>query len=181
VWQVALPRRLLSPQAALLLLLISPVVPANTIAQEVALYVVLPYAVLSFATARPALFGLAGQFGDFSYGIYVYGFLIEQIMSHYFKTDGKPLLNFGFSLFPTLLLAAASWHIIEKPFLKLKPKGRRAANLAVTREQTGGSNLKIDSGGNAEIALKSIRSNWAAPSILGFPPSPNPKEPTDMA
>jgi peptidoglycan/LPS O-acetylase OafA/YrhL len=134
VWQVALPRRLLSPQAAVLLLLMSPLVPANTIAQEVALYVVLPYAVLSFATARPALFGLAGQVGDFSYGIYVYGFLIEQIMSHYFRTNGKPLLNFGFSLFPTLLLAAASWRIIEKPFLKLKPKAGGTTSLARVRE-----------------------------------------------
>jgi peptidoglycan/LPS O-acetylase OafA/YrhL len=135
VWQLALPRRLLSPQVAVLILLMSSVVPANRIAQEVALYIILPYTVLSFATARPALLGLAGQFGDFSYGIYVYGFLIEQTMSHYFKTDGKPLLNFGLSLFPTIALAAASWHMIEKPFLKLKPKGARAAKREAATEE----------------------------------------------
>jgi peptidoglycan/LPS O-acetylase OafA/YrhL len=123
MWQVVLPRRFLSLQVTVLLLLLSWLVPAHQIAQEIGLYALLPYAVLSFATARPAWFGLAGRFGDLSYGIYVYGFLIEQTVSHYCKTDGRPLLNFGLALFPTLLLAAVSWHIIERPFIKLKPKG----------------------------------------------------------
>jgi peptidoglycan/LPS O-acetylase OafA/YrhL len=134
VWQVVLPRRLLSLQATVSILLMSWLVPANGIAQEVALYAFLPYAVLSFATALPGLFGFVGRFGDFSYGIYVYGFLIEQTVSHYLRTEGKPLLNFGFSFFPTLLLAVASWRIIEKPFLKLKPKGGDAARLAPAGE-----------------------------------------------
>jgi peptidoglycan/LPS O-acetylase OafA/YrhL len=134
MWQAMLPRRFLSLQVTVLILLMSWLVPAHQIAQEIYLYALLPYAVLSFATARPAWFSLAGRFGDFSYGIYVYGFLIEQTVSHYFKTDGRPLLNFGLSLFPTLLLAAVSWHIIERPFIKLKPKGLKITSPAPARE-----------------------------------------------
>jgi peptidoglycan/LPS O-acetylase OafA/YrhL len=134
MWQVVLPRRFLSLQLTVLILLMLWLVPAHQIAQEIGLYVVLPYAVLSFATARPACFGLAGRLGDFSYGIYVYGFLIEQTVSHYLKTDGRPLSNFGLSLFPTLLLAAVSWHLIERPFIKLKPKARGRTNPATAHE-----------------------------------------------
>ncbi|MDR6481600.1 acyltransferase family protein [Paraburkholderia terricola] len=135
-WRISRPSRLLNPQVAVFVLLLAALVPVNRIAQEITLYIILPYSVLSFATARPALFGAAGRFGDFSYGIYVYGFLIEQAISHYLKTDGRPLLNFGLSLFPTLVLAAASWNFVEKPFLKLKPHSGRSTNATGNRKQS---------------------------------------------
>ncbi|CAE6882682.1 acyltransferase family protein [Paraburkholderia domus] len=124
-WRIAAKPQAFNTQVALLALLLLPVVPASSVAYEIGLYVVLPYAILSFSLAKPALFGWAGRLGDFSYGVYIYGFLVQQTVSFYFNTQGKPFLNFGLSVVPTLLLAAASWHLLEKKFLALKP-GRRA-------------------------------------------------------
>jgi peptidoglycan/LPS O-acetylase OafA/YrhL len=136
VWQIVLPRRFLSSQSALLLVLLSATLPLGRITDEVALYLILPYAVLSFATATPAVFGWLGRFGDFSYGIYIYGFFVQQTIAHYLKTDGRPLLNFSLALPVTLLLAASSWHIVEKPFLRLKPTRNSVKNTMDVRRGT---------------------------------------------
>jgi peptidoglycan/LPS O-acetylase OafA/YrhL len=132
LWQITLPRWLLNPQAALLVMVLCCMIPTGQVIRETSLYLILPYAVLSFAMAKPALFGWLGRYGDFSYGIYIYGFFVQQIVSHFFRTDGRPLLNFAVSLLPTLLAAAVSWHFIEKPFLKLKPnRGRIDTELNI--------------------------------------------------
>ncbi len=58
--------------------------------------------------------------GDYSYGLYVYGYPVQQILSHF------RVHEFGFapylvaSLVATGLCAVASWHLVEKPALSLK-------------------------------------------------------------
>lgn len=59
------------------------------------------------------------QWGDFSYGIYIYAFPVQQILMYYFKISTSSGL-FLLALPITLLLAVLSWHLIEKPALKLK-------------------------------------------------------------
>ncbi|GLQ88084.1 acyltransferase family protein [Dyella flagellata] len=71
--------------------------------------------------------GFFNRIGDYSYGIYVYAFPIQQLYVHLFKDVG-PLKLFVFSMPTTLLLAVASWHYLEKPALNLK--GRRTDRLA---------------------------------------------------
>lgn len=65
----------------------------------------------------------AGRYGDFSYGTYLYGYPIQQTIIHLFGPNLKwwELFLTAFPL--TLLLAAASWHFIERPVLRLV--GRR--------------------------------------------------------
>ncbi len=65
-----------------------------------------------------------GKFGDFSYGIYVYAFPIQQAIVAKLGVD-VPLWKF-FSLAFVITLAAAiiSWHAIESPCLKLKKRSR---------------------------------------------------------
>lgn len=61
-----------------------------------------------------------GRFGDFSYGLYLYAFPVEQMLAFY------KFNNYGFipfisaSLFLGTILAAISYWLIEYPCLKLK-------------------------------------------------------------
>jgi peptidoglycan/LPS O-acetylase OafA/YrhL len=65
----------------------------------------------------------AGRYGDFSYGTYLYGYPIQQTIIHLFGPNLTwwELLLTAFPL--TLLLAAASWHFIEQPVLRLVGRG----------------------------------------------------------
>lgn len=71
------------------------------------------------APALPtAILGLArpGKLpADFSYGIYIYAFPIQQALA----AGGR--LNFVTSVLAVLPFAAASWFLIEKPALRFKP------------------------------------------------------------
>jgi peptidoglycan/LPS O-acetylase OafA/YrhL len=57
--------------------------------------------------------------GDYSYGLYIYAFPIEQGLTQYFPTI-QPLELFGAASVLTLACAMMSWHFIEAPALKLK-------------------------------------------------------------
>jgi len=59
------------------------------------------------------------RFGDYSYGLYLYGFVIQQLVAG-LQPQLAPLGLFALSLPLTLCLAAASWHLIEKPALRYK-------------------------------------------------------------
>lgn len=77
--------------------------------------------IVLWGTASTPLLRQAGRWGDFSYGLYIYAFPIQQILIWYFANR----LEFGaallLSLGSTLTLAAASWHLLEKPALAFKP------------------------------------------------------------
>lgn len=59
--------------------------------------------------------------GDYSYGVYIYGFLIQQIFAHFL-----PHINFLTSLIVTLpvivSVSALSWHCIEHPAINFAKK-----------------------------------------------------------
>lgn len=59
------------------------------------------------------------RLGDYSYGIYLWGYPAQQIMAHHFPT-AAPLTNAALSLPLAVLLGVASWHLLEKPALSLK-------------------------------------------------------------
>jgi peptidoglycan/LPS O-acetylase OafA/YrhL len=58
--------------------------------------------------------------GDYSYGLYVYGYPVQQILAHFRVHDFgfAPYLAASFAL--AGLCAVASWHLVEKPALSLK-------------------------------------------------------------
>ena len=60
-----------------------------------------------------------GKFGDFSYGIYIYGFPMQQIMAHTFG-QLTPWQNFLLAYPLALIFAIASWYLVEKRALKYK-------------------------------------------------------------
>lgn len=61
-----------------------------------------------------------GKYGDFSYGIYIYGFPLQQVMNHIFDSQLTPLENFLLSFPVTLMFAIVSWYLVEKRALKYK-------------------------------------------------------------
>ncbi|WP_333677094.1 acyltransferase [Dyella sp.] len=63
--------------------------------------------------------GFFNRIGDYSYGIYVYAFPIQQLYVHFFG-EISSLKLFALSMPTTLLVAMASWHYLEKPALSLK-------------------------------------------------------------
>lgn len=64
----------------------------------------------------------AGRFGDFSYGLYIYGFVVQQIIIWGFANQLSFVVAFAMSLSGALFCAALSWHFVEKPALRWKPR-----------------------------------------------------------
>lgn len=60
--------------------------------------------------------------GDFSYGVYLYGWPIQQLIILFFEQYMDIALLFILSMLFTMVCAYWSWHYVEKPFLQLKQK-----------------------------------------------------------
>lgn len=71
--------------------------------------------------------------GDYSYGLYLYGFVIQQSLVQLFPGLRYWWFNFPAALLLTFALAVPSWHFVEGPALRLKRLlSRRAAAPAGT-------------------------------------------------
>jgi len=69
---------------------------------------------------------------DYSYGIYVYGYVIQQMLVSLFP-DLTDVYAFTFlSLALSALVGAASWHFVEKPALDMKKRYFSVASAKVT-------------------------------------------------
>lgn len=71
--------------------------------------------------------------GDYSYGIYLYGFPIQQAVA---AATGvvNPFALFLMAVPPITAMAALSWHLVEKPTLKLRKGFSMAAQREAKRE-----------------------------------------------
>lgn len=78
------------------------------------------YLVFYFVYNRKIKFSKFGKFGDFSYGIYIYAFPVQQSVTFFLGDKASVGYNILISFPITLLLAYLSWHLIEKQALKLK-------------------------------------------------------------
>lgn len=75
--------------------------------------------------------------GDYSYGIYVYGYPVEQMLVHFgLHRAGLPAF-LGLSLALTLALAFLSWRFIEAPALRLKHLLDKFRRPALASAQAG--------------------------------------------
>ena len=57
---------------------------------------------------------------DYSYGVFLYGFVIQQLVSYAFPALRLWWLNLLISVPLAIAFAALSWHLVEKPALKLR-------------------------------------------------------------
>jgi len=82
-------------------------------------FVVLPLIVISFGLKSTIILNKTGKkLGDLSYGIYIYGFPIQQTLMHYFKMDYLELMLYALPL--SYVFAYLSWHLVEVKALKYK-------------------------------------------------------------
>lgn len=101
--------------AAMLCLETFPVV------MHVSSWFLLPFVVLAFGLSGSRWITSLTASGDYSYGFYIYAFPVQQAVASLYP--GMTLLNYLLACTAlTLSLAALSWHWIEKPMLKLKPR-----------------------------------------------------------
>jgi peptidoglycan/LPS O-acetylase OafA/YrhL len=68
----------------------------------------------------------AARFGDLSYGIYIYGWPVEQAAIWLFGGRAAWWQVFLLALPAAAALAFLSWHLVERPALRLKPGARRS-------------------------------------------------------
>ena len=117
VWRL---ERYLNPQAALAVLAVLALLPQGP-GLQATLLPALPYVVLSFGLAAPALFGRMGRRTDLSYGLYLWGGVAGQVGVSLFGGLGAWDLTV-WALAAAAALAWASWHLIERPCLAWKPQ-----------------------------------------------------------
>jgi len=100
----------------------------------------LPYLVIFLAYVRLPKVAHFGKHGDFSYGMYIFGFPVQQLIIHWFGADINLALFAMSSLAVTLFFAVLSWRLVEAPALRLKrytnikPLGTGARSLLLDRK-----------------------------------------------
>ena len=118
----------LSSVVIALVILISLEAWTNILA--IAAWILLPIVTLAFGFTYSPLLNRFIRSGDYSYGIYIYAFPIQQTVASLY-----PQMPIGFYLLIcsilTLVCAVLSWHFVERKALSLKPR-----SVKVTIEQS---------------------------------------------
>ncbi|MFN8282455.1 MAG: acyltransferase [Chitinophagales bacterium] len=88
---------------------------------ELIQYLLFPIIVLFFGTYSTKYLNSIGEkIGDLSYGVYIYGFPIQQTLMHFFVLNCLQLTLFAIPII--FIFAWFSWHFIEKTALDNKSK-----------------------------------------------------------
>lgn len=87
-----------------------------------ALWLTTPITVLAIGNASTPYLRQAGRFGDLSYGVYIYAFPVQQTLIWTFRDRLSWTGILLSTLCTVVLLAFASWHLVEKRALRLKPR-----------------------------------------------------------
>ncbi len=85
--------------------------------------------VVAYVGLSPAFSIKALGHGDYSYGIYLYGYPLQQAMIQLMPWLKSTAAFFLLSAFAASVMAAFSWHMIEKPVLRLRKKFSLTAQL----------------------------------------------------
>ena len=75
---------------------------------------------------------LASRIGDYSYGLYIYGYAIQQAYAFLFPGFRVWWANIAASLTVAFICAALSWHFLEKPVLENRKHVVAAVERAVS-------------------------------------------------
>lgn len=92
-------------------------------------WIALPYLVVAIGSRSAPIVRRAGRWGDLSYGMYLWGFPIQQLVVLF--APGLPLpLDVAIVLIATAGIAIASWRLVEAPALRF---GRLHAGRPASR------------------------------------------------
>jgi len=99
----------------------------------------MPYIVLFLAYNGLRWIRGYNRFGDYSYGLYIYAFPVQQCISALGVTK-TPYTLFLVAVPITLFLSILSWHYVEKPCLRLKNAGNIFNGLGLALKRKIGRN-----------------------------------------
>jgi peptidoglycan/LPS O-acetylase OafA/YrhL len=98
-------------------------------AVPIATAVLLPYVVLLLAYRTSHLVRLPRRLGDYSYGLYIFAFPVQQAVVQWLAPSSG-WVTFALATPIVLALAVASWHLVEAPALTLKQRIRQPLERA---------------------------------------------------
>lgn len=119
LWRDLIPR---STVAAVLSIAAGWVMSNMNWPVETVLIFITSYSVITIGSMNTPFFREFGRYGDISYGVYLYGFPVAQTLSFIFGHDITFNEHLLWTMAISYLLAFASWHLIEKRALRLKPR-----------------------------------------------------------
>lgn len=86
---------------------------------EIATFLCIPYIVLYISFMPTKYIKSVSKYGDFSYGLYIYAFPVQQTLAHFLK--GISIYEMFILAVPiTFVFAYLSWNLIESKALRLK-------------------------------------------------------------
>jgi len=119
LWRDTIPLSLVALSGAIALIVLNPA----GLTRGVLFAPLLCYTLLTIAYHPALRWSAFNRLGDYSYGLYVYSFPIQQTVVR-MMPEADPALVFACTMLLTLPLAALSWHLLEKPALGLKSRFR---------------------------------------------------------
>jgi peptidoglycan/LPS O-acetylase OafA/YrhL len=99
-------------------------VSANSYFHFVSWLIFITYVVVSLGFSRNQIGSFITNKGDYSYGIYIYGFVVQNMVNEMVPSNTAFILKLSIVFLLTFLFAIFSWHIIERPSLLLKSSGK---------------------------------------------------------
>jgi len=107
----------------LLALVLAAACPQTAVGAEFMTLLLLPYVILTFSFVTPAVFGRVFAEHDYSYGVYLWAFPVQQTLVMLFGPQAMGLVAYSAVAFAlTLLCAMVSWFVVERPAGKLGRK-----------------------------------------------------------
>ncbi|MFF0155398.1 acyltransferase family protein [Micromonospora sp. NPDC005203] len=91
------------------------------------------YLVLFAAVALPKRLSTISRRHDYTYGIYIYGFPVQQLIALFGGARFGMVGYIVLSLLGALLFAMVSWHLVERPALDFKTGSGRARHRTTRR------------------------------------------------
>lgn len=88
------------------------------------------YALIYLALSSSAHLVLLGKRVDLSYGVYLYGWPVAQALLYFTRQKLSPLPLFTLTMAVTLVVAYASWCLVERPSLDMLRRRKRAVSFA---------------------------------------------------
>ncbi len=98
----------------------------------IAQFVLLPVLAIGFGEARTPILRRVGRFGDVSYGFYLYAFPVQQTVVLLTGNTLSVATGIATSAAITLLLAFASWRLVEKPAMRWRTATRSNTGRGAT-------------------------------------------------
>lgn len=114
------PVRWLRKNALFWALLVAPIMFTQSPMAKLLSLMALAYVTIAVAHWKSETADTITKMGDYSYGVYVYAFPVQQTCVMLLGNNPSPDAVLITSLPVTLALACASWHLVEKPALRLK-------------------------------------------------------------